>query len=187
MKTNTLPLGRAFEKEVFGITEEDQEPFFRRPGRRGLNSSIQSVIQNNWASFAEALERGLDYCHNPTDPRMGKTHILWSAVKRYLPRRVSGHRSLHLNLYVAVGRNALDWQHGVDAFFWWENVYVTIDVSLIPKEGEELKADFVVNPEDLDGQRLSSLGREIGKLLKERSRHYRRNNQRRGFVVFDPN
>jgi hypothetical protein len=82
-----------------------------------------------------------------------------------------------LNLYVAVSeRSALDWMHGVDAFFWWQDVYVTFDISLKPVEAKNLKADFLVNPEDFEPSRLDSLGKQIAWLLKERNRCFRYNN-----------
>lgn len=164
-----LPPGRAFEMEIFGITE-DVERAFRRPSRRDIDSSIQNIIEYNLAMYAEALERGSEYCHNPAKPEMGKTNLLWQAVKQYLPSRTERGNKTPLNLYVAIGRTSLDWQHGVDAFFWWQGVYVTIDASLRMKQGPELKADFVLNPKDLEPQNLSVWGKQVAELLIERKK-----------------
>ncbi len=163
-----LRVGRIFEKEVLGVTDEGKDSFVKFPTRRSFESSIQAIIAENWALYAESLEKGLDDYHNPTRPNMGKTGQLWEAVRKYLPKRVDGVK-LPLNLYISVGRNALDWMYGVDAFFWWDGIYVTIDASLAKKEhGYGLQADFVLNPVDLKADALNSLGRKIADLLKER-------------------
>jgi hypothetical protein len=176
--TNPLPPGRAFEEEVFGVTEENIEFAVRYPRRIGIHASLQRVIQDNWTMYAEAVEKNSAYCHDPINPQMGKTHLLWVAVKDNLPRRINGHSALPLNLYIAVGRNSLDWRHGIDAFFWWQGVYVTIDVSLRPKSEEELKADFLVMPEDLEPEQLQNLGKKIAELLKERNFGLRRHEKK---------
>jgi hypothetical protein len=69
----SLPSGRAFEKEIFGVTDEGLDNYVRRPRRMGVHLSMQEVILSNWSMYAKALDRGLDYCHNPTSPKMGKT------------------------------------------------------------------------------------------------------------------
>jgi hypothetical protein len=187
MKSVKLSPGRLFEEEVFGVTERVELPF-RRPARRSKNSSIQLIIKNNWAEYAESLEKGSEYCHNPARPRMAKTGLLWEAVKNYLPQNIEGDR-VPLNLYIAIGRTTLDWQYGVDAFFWWGGVYVTFDASMMEKVrklsfedlkpktlaswGEKkkvrkLSSDFVLTPKDLTPKTLASWGKKVAELLKER-------------------
>ncbi|MBA3733396.1 hypothetical protein H0W91_03410 [Patescibacteria group bacterium] len=169
--SSALPHGRAFEKEIFGITEGYGENlgFFRPPDKRDFFESLQDVITINWAMFAEAEEKGLAHCHNPSNPRMGRTHDLWASVKNYLPpcRR---RQCIPLDFHVAIGRNSLDYHHGVDAFFWWQGAYVTIDVSLRGKDLlGTLKADILFTPKDLRPLRLQDFGKAVAKILVERS------------------
>lgn len=163
--------GRAFEERILGVREENVKPKYRL-GRYNLNKSLQHVIRENWAAFAEAVEKGFEQFHNPENPQMGETHLLWSAVKRHLPSRVNK-QHVPLNLYVTVGKNALDWRHGVDAFFWWQGACVTIDISMLPAEHKNLKADVLFNPEDMEGERLFAFGKRVADLLKERSKAIR--------------
>lgn len=165
----TLPQGREFERYVFGVT--DEAPFIpgdRRPGKRSFKASFQRIIAENWADYAEAIEKGLQNPYNPSNPKVAMTGVIWSAVKRYLPRRVGGETSGPLNLYIAIGKTSFDWDYGVDAFFWWEGALVTIDASVYVKPDSKLKADFLLNPWDLDGDKLENFGRKVANLLKER-------------------
>ena len=161
-------LGRAFEERILGVREDNTKPKYHL-GKYDIDKSLQHVIWENWASFAEAVEKGFEQFHNPEDPRMGETHLLWRMVKRHLPRHVVKSR-VPLNLYVAVGKNALDWRHGVDAFFWWQGACVTIDISMLPAEFKNLKADVLFNPEDMEEERLFVFGKKVADLLKERSK-----------------
>ena len=176
-----MPRGRVFEREVFGIVDDPDvvSQKFIIPRRFGFRSSLQNVIQNNWTVFAQALETGALYCHNPLDPKMGKTGLIHSAVKGHLPRRIGG-SSMPLNLYVGIGRNSLDWHHGVDAFFWWYGACVTIDVSLVPGAFQvTVKADFVLTPEDLLPQNISNWALNVAALLKKRGTEQKLFNQRK--------
>jgi hypothetical protein len=173
-KVPTLRSGRVFELDFWGKTDDSEEPFVL-PCKLDLESSIQEVIQENWAKFGQAQEVGEDsYIHNPVNPEMGRTRELWRVVKKYLLRRVDGRRGAPLNLYVAVGRNSLDCHWGVDGLFWWQGVYITVDTSLAPKQKRAenrnllLKADFIISPEWLTQDGLSYVGREMARTLKER-------------------
>lgn len=169
-RSKTLPPGRAFEKKIFGVTEGFGADLglFTRPDYFDFKSSLEQVIEANWAMFAESWERGENIFHNPTKPGMGRTHSLWEAVKNWLPSRLDGQSNLPLNLYVALGRNSLDHHHGVDAFFWWQGVYATIDASTRRKK-ELLKADFLFTPKDLQHDRLLAFGKKVAELLIERN------------------
>lgn len=172
-----LPQGRVFEKEIFGFTDESEpDIYFRMPSRRGTEQSIQDIVQQNWAMFSEAVESGQTEYHNPSRPQLGKTEVIWRAVKKYLPRRTRGSTSMPLQLFIAVGKNSLDWRHGVDAIFWWSGVFVTIDVSIRPKDAlGKLKADFVLTPKDLKDEELKAFGQKVANLLKLRRRNVREN------------
>lgn len=170
-----LPPGRAFEKEVFGVTDESlPDAIFHPPSKRGFKRSLQDVIQENWAAFSEAVELGETEYHNPSNPELGKTGDIWRAVKRHLPRRTRGSSSMPLQLFVAIGKKAFDWRHGVDAVFLWYGVIVTIDASLRSKDKDgKLKADFVLNPRDLAPEALDVFGKRVADLLKQRRRFSR--------------
>ena len=162
--------GREFEVKVFGLPKDFWEVFgpFRQPEYLDFESSMQEVIELNNGMYAEALAKGYPYCHNPENPRMGRTHDLWAAVKNWLPRRIGSDVRLPLFLYVAVGRNAFDRYHGVDAFFWWRGVSVTIDVSTSNKKCPS--ADFVFTPRDyFDSRLLSRFGKKVADLLVTKS------------------
>lgn len=173
-ETRTLPHGREFEKEFFGMTDESQDPF-QPPVELSLGDSMQEVILENWKRFAEAvvLESNPLYIHNPSNPQMGRTQDLWSSVKKHLPKRPKEEvKNLPLDLYVAVGRNSLDVHCGVDAFFWWRGVYATLDASLRRKTRtglgkDRLKAQFLLTPEHLDSKvKMDELGKEIARHLR---------------------
>ena len=169
-----LPNGRRFELEVLGYTDEGGDGFLTLPEFKNLEPSIQVVIDYNWAMYAEALEKGHEYYHNPLNPQMGKTHRIYAAVQSFLTRRVRGRDAFPLNLYLSHhGRTSLDWHCGVDVFFWWEGVYATIDLSLRSKAKEKkgklfLKADFLLSPKDLEPENLFYFAKNVAKLLKRR-------------------
>lgn len=193
----SLPHGREFELVVFGMTDNGDEP----PDYLDFTSAVQEVIISNRVSSEVSVEviihnlislevwageNGLEYHHDPTDPQMGKTPELFRAVKRYLPRRLLG-KKLPLNLYVAIGK-ALDWYYGIDAFFWWGGVLVSLDASLLKKNHYGrgkfwLHADFVLNPDDLAPEGLDHLGCRIAQLLRQRSAERRSYNSKRRKIV----
>ncbi len=167
-----LSSGRAFEKEVFGFTVD----WFSSSSveRLGFEEAIQRVIQDNWVRVAEITALGASRIYDPTKPRRGKTGHIWKAVKKHLPEEVDDRESL-LSLYVTLG-TSLDIHYGIDAFFWWEGVYVTWDLSLKRKTRDaedpdfSLEADFVVTPKDLEGHGLNKLGLKIAtRLIRRRN------------------
>lgn len=173
METAVLSMrsGRVFEREVLGI---DGDSYLVsagiRPRRRSKNSSIRYIKLLNWKMYDNAVERGLPYCHNPEDPRMAQTRKIWLSVKKRLPRRVSGCRSGPLLFYISVGFNSLDFHHGVDFFFWWRGVYVSVDLTIDPyKDDDLIKADVLFRPEDLEPEALDLFGRRVADLLRFKS------------------
>ncbi len=57
-------------------------------------------------------------------------------------------RGMKVPFYTAVG-SSLDFHHGVDGFFEFNGVVVTVDVTINPTK-EVAKADLVVHPDDLE-------------------------------------
>ena len=167
MKTSaTLPPGREFERELFGIGWMHSN--FSLPDYLGFSPGMREVMEIPLLRFVD--DKVEEYC--PERPNWGRSGEIWLAVKKYLPRRVRGKFSGPLGLFVSVNGTSLDVQHGVDAFFFWQGVHVTLDASLIPKdkEGEvkRLKADFVITPGDMTNDKLDSLGKKVAQLLRKR-------------------
>jgi hypothetical protein len=186
----TLRPGRVFEMELLGRTEEaDFVDFQDRPEVLRFRSSMQVVIDQTQELLESRKQQGFDY-YDPSNPKAGKTEQIFSAVKKHLPRRVSGHSASKLELYVSVGRTSLDWYHGVDFFFVWEGVSVTVDVSLGYKNPREMRAEFLFNPSDLEADRLDLFARNIADRLKKRRvsqrEKKRKNNKNRIHMVETP-
>ncbi len=59
-----------------------------------------------------------------------------------------GRNRKFLNLYVAIG-TILDWRYGVDLFFEYCNIVVTIDLTTRKKKTHK-KADIILSMEDID-------------------------------------
>ena len=163
-KETYLLSGRDFEYEIFGIAGEEGNKV-TPPSYLDFTESVQAVAGKGLTRIGSD---GQEETYNPSDPTWGKTRLIWKSVRRALPRRVYGSVSPPPFLYISVGQTSLDFWHGVDAFFWWQGVLVSIDVSLILQK--EIKADLLVTPEDLTPEGLSRLGRKIAELLKERRR-----------------
>lgn len=174
--------GWDFEKHIFGRTAGSIRHW--EIADLNFDDAIEKVIEDNWLHFAEAIDSGAEYCHNPTMPKMGKTLELWRAVRRNLPNTMIDGRETVLNLYVAF-RSSLDVHYGIDAFFWWDGVYVTLDASLRQKEkGEEdpylnLKADILI-PREAVSQSAGSgrFGMYVANLLKARRDRFIGSDQR---------
>ncbi len=161
----SLRLGREFEVEIFGNWLSDHSKFYadnRIPEYLDFESSIAQQIEINWKRAELSRELGQEF-YDPSKPRTGKSLRVWSAVKNYLSSCNPKYRRLPLHLYVSVGWNALDYYHGVDAFFWWEGVYASVDLSL--KRKESTSADLQLTREDLQSPYLGEFGRNVGEYL----------------------
>ena len=167
-----LTPGRAFEQEILGITDLGNEAgFYTYPKLIELEHALRYVINHNWVTYADSLAKGHDFCHNPMSPKVGKTREIWEAVKDFLPGKVGEYTKVKvpLNLYIAIGMNSLDYRLGVDAFFWWQGVYATIDVTT--SKGKHLRgfgADFLFTRKEVEPVRLREFGKEVAALLIKR-------------------
>jgi len=155
--------GSWWENQVFGVSSNKESP--ELPSYLNFYESMQEVM---WTPLERTGPDGRLERYDPTDPNWGKSGQLWFEVKRNLPLRVGGvpRGPLFLHIACRAPRTSLDFYHGIDAFFFWEGVYATIDVSLLEKE--ELKADILITPREMEPERLGSLGHEITQLLKGR-------------------
>jgi hypothetical protein len=167
--------GRGWEFEVFGVCSNEDPVCF--PEYRGIKESIQEVM---WMPLERTNGDGTVEQYDPMNPSWAMSGQLWSAVMKHLPRKVAGGwHSGPLSLHIACRdcTPSLDFYHGIDAFFFWEGVYVALDVSLLPKY--EVKADFLITPVEMTGEKLGSLGKEIAALLKRRRRAERHKNMKK--------
>lgn len=106
-------------------------------------------------------------CHTPNTPIARS--LYWHVVKR-LPERYRP----SLRLFNAIG-TTLDYWHGVDAFFWWQDARprcrraeaiprtVTIDVAVFAKP--DYKANFLLTLEDIRLGRMKDICRQIAEQL----------------------
>ena len=154
--------GSWWEDQVFGVSCNGE--LLELPPHLNFHESMQEVM---WTPLERLGQDGQLETYDPMNPNWGKSGQLWFEVRRHLPLRVGGMPSGPLFLHIAcrTKRTSLDFYHGVDAFFFWEGVFVTIDVSLLEKA--EPKADFLVTPREMEPERLGSFGNEIAQLLKE--------------------
>ena len=166
LEVASLPHGREFERELFGVTGSQDEV----PTYLDFDSAMREVMTT--PLVRSDGEAGEVEKYEPQRPNWGKSHQLWSEVRGRLPRRCEGKRSEPPSLYISIG-TSLDFHHGVDAFFFWKGVYLSLDASLIPKERVEsgkgrLKADILVTPDDLTPTGLARLGENVAHQLKRR-------------------
>ncbi len=178
-RENMVSRGRDFEILVLGNYYDwrNKEPYYGKPTRLGLPGSLSVAIERNWTDYAEAVTKGEEYCHNPTKPKMGRTHDIWAAVKNWLPSTVEGDSYIPLNLYVSLGKTSLDLYYGVDFFFWWRGGYATVDISRRRKDRlGTLKADFLFGPDQLKVSHMLYFGKQVAELLVERSLRYKEEN-----------
>lgn len=162
LSANALSNGRVFEEKVLGfhlVEHSDKTPVYLT-----LNNAIQREILENWRRLEE--NKGSAFEYDPSRPRLGETHAIWSAVKNFLPSNRRKFGKTPLQFYVSVGNNALDYYHGVDAFFWWQGVFVTIDLTL--RTHKFRKADFFLQPKDLAHKNLMAFGEKVAGLLVAR-------------------
>lgn len=114
-------------------------------------------------SYKGYLSRREAFAEVERAPQTKRTDFV-IAIQREFERQ-----GLCVPFYTAVG-SALDYHHGVDGFFEFRGVVVTIDVTMNP-EKSIAKADVVVHPDDLADIPLlaARIGRElINKMQKER-------------------
>jgi hypothetical protein len=106
-----------------------------------------------WREAAEQVRK-----HQPAK----KTQIV-EALEREFEQN-----GLPVVFYTAVG-SALDYFHGVDGYFEFRGVVVTIDVT-INSEKTSAKADLVVHPDDLKNIRVlaARIGREFVTKMQRR-------------------
>jgi hypothetical protein len=142
--------GRQFEQFFFGFTIPDSEIFQYR--------------LDEYIPFPEALQEVKDAQfegYNPSFPSGGCNKDFFDAVRKHL--LVSDDS---LEYFIAIGTK-LDFWHGVDAFFEWRGVGVTIDATLDPEKIR--KADFLITPELIEsGEIYTVVAREIASLLVTR-------------------
>ncbi len=164
-----LRSGREFEELVFGhVAKQDQISISElgAPTYLHFKNSLQQQIYHNWSIAEAAVEQGRSDYYNPSNPRTGQSHKVWESVKNFLPTEESGKKE-PLHFYMSIGRNSLDYWHGVDAFFVWRGTFVTIDLSLGRKKYPS--ADFILTPADMnDHKRLLVFGRKAADLLIKR-------------------
>lgn len=171
-KLRISEIGWDFEVLVLGLPPgempEPAGPHFKPPKRLSEERSIQQQIQQNWKRLDRAISAGNRNEHNPYQPTNGKIAEVWKYARRNLNKKWGKEDYYSLLLYLSVGRNSLDWHYGVDAFFWWNGVYVTIDVSTHRKK--KVKANFSLTSKQLDQKSLSQFGAAVAGLLMEKKR-----------------
>jgi hypothetical protein len=158
-----LRRGREFERHVFGDWIWSSDDFYQTrglPGELDFERSIQEQIRLNWRRAELAREIGQDF-YDPSDPRTGESQRICAAVRGYL--RSQGHDPATLHLYVAIGWNSLDFWHHIDAFFFWDGVIVTVDLSTENKA--DFQADILLSTRDLNPRHLPAFGERVGKCL----------------------
>ncbi|MFA5889067.1 MAG: hypothetical protein WCW47_02380 [Candidatus Paceibacterota bacterium] len=164
-----LSPGRQWEVDFFGV----RCPYgsFTPPAYQNFDPSVQEIIDAGGRNTGP----GGAYNYNPATPRPSVSYDLWKQVQKGLPSYVKGQPHHHLFLYLAIGGMALDIYHGVDAFFFWNGTYVSVDVSITQKKrkggrrnGSRLKADVLITPADNNPARLRELGRQIAELFQSR-------------------
>ena len=168
--------GNEWEDRVFGSSTPVGT--LERPEYMGFWKSLQAVM---WAPLQRIGKDGQIETYDPANPNWGMSRLLWFSVRKHLPLRVHGRSSGTLFLHIACRRKrtALDTHHGVDAFFFWEGAYATVDVSFLDKDKADLKANFLITPDDMEPRRLDEVGFEIARFLNY-CRRQKEGGRRRG-------
>jgi len=185
-KWNHIQSGFDHEKRLFGhSTEEETGTLF--PYKYPFKESVKRVMET--PIITETEDGSIEY-YNPADPneRWGMAGQVLSAVKKHLPRRVRGKRVGPIFLYPSLG-TGLDTFYGVDAFFYWNNMVVTVDASTRFKSKDpadialglrRLKADFLLLPEDIqDKKSIDGFGNRVASMFKDWEKRKRREDQSR--------
>ena len=150
------------------------------PGRRHelrMGVTVSGNIDLPYKDFESSMEEVMNSrlfmeddptnVYDPANPNWEESGVLFESVRKWLPR----HPSNVLRLYNAIGSSLDQWHH-VDLFFFWKEVYITIDLSL--REKWE-KVDLVVSLEGMNDEDFSVLGKQIADILKERRSWFRNN------------
>ncbi len=163
--------GESWEKDLFGVSPEWQTSTDFCPPYASFRTSILQVMgAGRKGSSAGAWL----YKYRPEKPKQGKSRDLWHEVRKHLPATPGTKYGLpeeRVLLYLAIGFTSLDWWHGVDAFFHWQDKVVTLDASTRSKTREtrgksRLKADFLLTPTSVEPRSISSLGQKIAVALQ---------------------
>jgi len=115
--------GRIFEREVLG------ECRVRAHGKMGFYASLKEVMRGQPSNTFEP---------------MGETDRFYTAVCGQMRRK--GLNPVGLQIYTAVG-SSLDRFHGIDGFFSFEGIIVTVDCTINPHK-DVTKARVLVTGED---------------------------------------
>lgn len=103
-----------------------------------------TVHAHGYMKYWDAVQEVMDHqAQNPVRP-MGETSRFYDAVASELRNR--GLNPAQLKVYSAVG-STLDRYHGVDGFFAFQGIVVTVDCTISPHK-DETKARVLVTAED---------------------------------------
>jgi hypothetical protein len=158
MSTNKiLPPGREHELEVLGVTStrDDNSP---PPVYKDFRNSMREILKSRLMIYGKDGAKVFEARQPPADK-------LFRSIKKFLPKRPG------LSMYIPV-ESSLDYWHGVDLFFVWRNIYVTIDLSLVEKPLRR-SVDITVDFTDMDDEAFDVLGKQIADLFilrRERNR-----------------
>lgn len=127
MKIPSSHIGHVWERDVFYI----DSTFLRnhhKPAYMDLDQAILRTkrMQNQFA-------------WNPKSPHTDWGKKIFQEVKRYLPVN-------NLEMYCSLG-TTLDYYHGVDGFFCWNNKIVTFDLTTRDRK-IDIKADITITPKN---------------------------------------
>src|ERR1035437_4612691 len=134
LEISSLPKGRKWELDVLGYCpiEFSREMYYWE---------FTSYLWNAISDQPEGYDPRLGY--DPNDPLKCMTGQLFDGVRRHIP----GRWREFLRLYIALG-TGLDRVHGVDALFFLNDTYVTMDATL--DMSKRKGADFLLTPQNID-------------------------------------
>ena len=125
--------GSELEEALFGCSSKSRN---RHLPKSTLDHSLKHVKSHQHV-----------YGWNPRKPRTRAAKAMHTRVAKNLP-----HGRKELRLFVAIG-STLDAYYGVDAFFEYGGVIVTIDVT-VSRHKDCPKADFIVSLYDFTTNRI---------------------------------
>lgn len=136
MNLGPIHSGPELEEALFDCSSQSRN---RRPPKRSFDRSVDHVKRNQHTIVCNGW--------NPKKPHTEAARAMHTRVAKNLPR---GKRELRL--FVSIG-TTLDVYYGVDAFFEYRGVIVTIDVT-ISRYKKKAKADFVLTASDFQSNDL---------------------------------